>query len=61
MADKSDSDLNFINEYIYEAKNFRNDGWVQKHYIDKLEKIYNKIKNSGLISDKKKYDIDKDK
>jgi len=50
----SDKVINKINEYILEAKNFRNDGMVQKHYKLKIIKIFNLIVKSEIIDDKQK-------
>ena len=29
-----------INQWKLEAKNFRNDGWTQQGYVEKLKKVF---------------------
>tara|TARA_Y100000310_G_C20049527_1_gene519909 strand:+ start:321 stop:494 length:174 start_codon:yes stop_codon:yes gene_type:complete len=35
-----DTMISAINRWKNEARNFRNDGWVQQSYLEKLKKIF---------------------
>ena len=35
-----DTMISAINRWKNEARNFRNDGWVQQGYLEKLKKIF---------------------
>jgi len=47
-----DKVIKFINEWKNEAKNFRNDGWVQEGYRANLKKIF--VESGKALSDLKK-------
>ena len=47
-----DSVLRAINKWKNEAKNFRNDGWVQEGYREKIRKIF--AESGKALSDIKK-------
>lgn len=45
-----DDIINKLRKWKLESQNPRNDGWVQKGYLDKIKKIFNK---SGKLLNKK--------
>ena len=47
-----DKILKSIKEWKNEAKNFRNDGWVQKGYREKIRLIF--VESGKALSDLKK-------